>query len=101
MLADEAEEGEGRLERRRVRAVLRGKQAEGLSVEFGDEDVKSGDPLGLAGSVRPELDVHVVDVVVVLLVSVIAKSLHDLPEAFFGPEDLLQVDALDVVDPLL
>ena len=84
VLADKIEEGEGRLEGRGVGAVFGGGQLEGLGVEFGEEGRESSDTFGLPSGIGPELDVHVVDIVVILLVGVIAKALHDLQEAFLG-----------------
>jgi hypothetical protein len=37
-------------------------------VKFGIEGVKSGDAFGLPGAVRPEFDIYVVDVPIVVLV---------------------------------
>ena len=76
-------------------------QGEGLDVELGEEGVKSGDTFGLPSGVGPELDVHIVDVVVVFLVGVVAMALHDFPEAFLGSEGLLELAGLDIVDPFL
>ena len=89
MLADELEEGVGGLERRGVGAVFGGGQLEGLGVEFGDEGSESSDALCLPGGIGPELDVHVVDIVIIFLVRVVAIALHDFPEAFLGPEVVL------------